>query len=155
MDYFELINSSKEAELAYAKWYYQLPAERKAKMMCDTFQMGVDTVTYNFFKEHPYATQAEALMFYMEQNLKPFFSDSTWAFVRAKMEEKAENEWKRRFKAMKDDLDWSYVDIAKIMDSESPDAVKSSISRKVPGFAKLAVGVYELMKEKDKVITAP
>lgn len=92
MDYFELINSSKEIELTYAEWYYQLPAERKAQMMCDAFQMGLDSVTYNYYKENPHATKAEALMFYMEQNLKPFFSDSTWMFVRATMEEKAEEE---------------------------------------------------------------
>lgn len=64
------------------------------------------------------------------------------------MEEKAEREWKKRFKAMKDDLDWSYTDMANIMDSDSADAVKSSVSRKLPGFAKLAIGVYESMQEK-------
>jgi len=148
MDYFNLINSSKEAELAYAKWVDQLPAERKAQMMCDTFEFGVNNVLHNFQQEHLYCTEAEALMFYMEQNLKPFFSESTWAFVRTKMAEKAEEEWKKRFKAMKDELDWSYADMAKIMNSDNPDAVKSSVSRKIPGFAKLAVGVYEEMQRK-------
>ncbi len=150
MDYFELINSSKEAELAYANWLYQLPAERKAQLMCDTFQFGVDAVLYNYRKAHPHHTEAEALMYYMEQNLKPYFSEATWAFVQAKMEEKAEEEWKKRFKAMKDDLDWSYADIASIMNSGSPDAIKSSVSRKIPGFAKLAIGVYEKMRGESK-----
>jgi hypothetical protein len=150
MDYFELINSSKEAELAYANWLYQLPAERKAQMMCDTFQFGIETVLYNYHQEHPYHTEAEARMFYMEQNLKPFFSESTWDFIKAKMEEKVEEEWKKRFKAMKEDLDWSYADMAKIMNSDSPDAIKSSVSRKIPGFAKLAVGVYEEMRGQEK-----
>jgi len=47
---------------------------------------------------------------------------------------------------MNDDLDWSYADIASIMNSDSPDAIKSSVSRKIPGFAKLAIGVYEKMR---------
>ena len=150
MDYFNLINSSKEAELAYANWFSQLPAERKAQMMCDTFEFGVNTVLHNYHKDNPYCTEAEALMFYMEQNLRPFFSESTWAFVRAKMAEKVEEEWKKRFRAMKEELDWSYADMAKIMDSDSPAAVKSSVSRKIPGFAKLAVGVFEEMREQKK-----
>jgi hypothetical protein len=84
----------------------------------------------------------------MEQNLRPYFSESTWFFVQEKMAEKAEEEWKKRFRAMKDELDWSYADMAKIMNSDSPDAVKSSVSRKIPGFAKLAIGVYEEMQRK-------
>jgi hypothetical protein len=148
MDYFELINSSKEAELAYANWYYHLPEERKAQIMGDTFEFGVNTVMHNYRKEHPFCTEAEALLFYMEQNLKSHFSESTWAFVRKTMAEKAEQEWKQRFKAMKNDLEWSYSDMAKIMDSDSADAVKSSVARKIPGFAKLAVGVYEMMQMK-------
>ena len=51
---------------------------------------------------------------------------------------------------MKDDLDWSYTDMANIMNSDSADAVKSSVSRKLPGFAKLAIGVYESMQGKQK-----
>lgn len=150
MDYFDLINSSKEAELAYANWVYQLPAERKAQMMCDAFEFGVNAVLHNYHKENPYCADAEALMFYMEQNLRPFFSESTWAFVQAKMTEKAEEEWKKRFRVMKDELDWSYANMAKIMDSDSPTAVKSSVSRKIPGFGRLAIGVFEEMREKKK-----
>ena len=86
MDYFELINSSKAAELAYANWYYHLPIERKAQIMCDTFEFGVNAVMHNYRKEHPFCTEAEALLFYMEQNLKPHFSESTWAFIHKTME---------------------------------------------------------------------
>ena len=39
--------------------------------------------------------------------------------------------------------------MANIMNSDSADAVKSSVSRKLPGFAKLAIGVYESMQGKD------
>lgn len=153
MDYFELINSSREAELAYANWYYHLPNERKAQIMADTFEFGVNAVMHNYRKKHPFCTEAEALFFYMEQNLKPHFSEGTWAFVRKTMEEKAEQEWKKRLKAMKDDLDWSYTDMANIMNSDSAYAVKSSVSRKLPGFAKLPIGVYEPMQRKGKTTT--
>lgn len=47
MDYFDTTNSPREAELAYANWYYQLPDHRKAQMLCDFYEFGVESVKYN------------------------------------------------------------------------------------------------------------
>ena len=81
MDYFDTINSTKEAELAYANWYSQLPDARKAKMLCDLFQFGIDTVRYNARKENPFISEAETLMKYIELNLKKDFSPDVYAFI--------------------------------------------------------------------------
>ena len=143
MDYFDTINSTKEAELAYANWYSQLPDARKAKMLCDLFQFGIDTVRYNARKENPFISEAETLMKYIELNLKKDFSPDVYAFIETKMAERAENEWKQRFKTMKNTLGWSYEKMALFMDAGSADALKSSISRKIPNFAKLAICIFE------------
>lgn len=146
MDYFDFVNSSKESELAYARWYSQLPDERKAKMLCDLFQFGIETVKYNAKKENPFLTESELLLQYMEYNLKGTYPPETFAFIREKMMERAEEEWKQRFRAMKKDLGWTYDEMARFMGASSGDSLKASVSRKLPGFAKLAVCIFEQMK---------
>ena len=143
MDFFETLNAPKEAELAYARWYAAQPDARKAQMLCDLFQFGIDTVQYNARKENPLITEAEAMLRYMELNLKDQFSEKQWDFIRRTMEKRADEEWKQRFKAMKKRLGWSYQDIALFIGAGSSDAVKASVSRKLPAFAKLAVCVFE------------
>ena len=53
MDYFKTLNSPKEAELAYAKWYAQLPEERKAKMLADAYDFAYGSLSYKLKKEKP------------------------------------------------------------------------------------------------------
>lgn len=152
MDFFETLNASKETELAYSRWYSAQPDERKAKMLCDLFQFGIDTVRYNVRKENPFATEAEAMIRYIELNLKDQFSEDVFMFIRQKMEERAEAEWKQRFKAMKKRMGWQYDDIARYMNAGSEDAVKASISRKLPAFAKLAVCIFEQLGKADSYV---
>jgi hypothetical protein len=49
---------------------------------------------------------------------------------------------------MKRQLGWTYDDIAQFIHAESGNSVKSSVNRKLPAMAKLAVCVFEAMKEK-------
>jgi hypothetical protein len=147
MDYFDTINSSKEAELAYADWYSQLPDERKARMLCGMFQFGIEVVKYNARKENLFLTKSELLLRYMEFNLKDSYPPETFAFIRKKMLERAEEEWKQRFKAMKKELGWTYDEIAKYIGARSGASVRASVSRKLPAFARLAVCVFEQMKQ--------
>ncbi len=150
MDFFDTINSSKESELAYARWYSQLPDERKAKMFFGLFQFGVETVKFNAKKENPFLTESELLLRYMEYNLKDAYPPETFAFIRRKMMERAEEEWKQRFRAMKKELGWTYEEMARFMGASSGDSLKASVSRKLPGFAKLAVCVFERMKKGER-----
>lgn len=65
-------------------------------------------------------------------------------------QERAEEEWKQRFRAMKKELGWTYEEMARFMGASSGDSLKASVSRKVPGFAKLAVCVFEQMKKGER-----
>lgn len=148
--FFDTLNSGKESELAYANWYAQLPDDRKARMMADMFQFGVDTVIYNARKNNPFMSNAEGLLHYMEATLKDRCDEHTFSFITQKMEERAEEEWKRRFRQMKKKLGWDYEKMAAFMGGVSADALKASLSRKLPAFAKLAVCVFEEMAQEQE-----
>ncbi|MCO6478555.1 MAG: hypothetical protein J5I94_18125, partial [Phaeodactylibacter sp.] len=87
---------------------------------------------------------------YMEYNLKDAYPPETFAFIRRKMMERAEAEWKQRFRAMKKELGWTYDEMARFIGASSGDSLKSSGSRKLPAFAKLAVCVFEQMKKGER-----
>ena len=54
--------------------------------------------------------------------------------------------WKHRFNKMKQHFGWSYDDIAKITGNSS-DSVRTVLNRKdIPRWAKLAVWVFEQLK---------
>ena len=149
MDYFETINSSKEFELAHANWYYQLPPERKAKIMGDLFQFGLDMVRYNARKENPFITEADQMMKYVYYNLQDKFPADSYQLIENVLSARSEAEWQQRFKAMKKSLGWSYDDMARFIGAASGNSIKASVNRQLPAFAKLAVCVFEqLTKEK-------
>ena len=147
MDYFESINSSKEAEIAYANWYYKLPDERKAKLFGDLFQFGLDMVRYNAKKENPFITEAGQMEKYVQYNLKDEFPPESFELIKNVLADRSEKEWKQRFRAMKKQLGWTYDDMARYIGSESGNSLKASVSRKLPAFAKLAVCVFEALAE--------
>jgi len=65
------------------------------------------------------------------------------------MEARAEMEWKARFKSMKNAFGWSHDDIAQFIGAENGNSVKSSLARKIPAFAKLAICVFEKSQIRD------
>ena len=148
MDYSENMMIVPESDLEYARWYSLLPPERKARMLADMFQFGVDSVRYNARKKNPYITDAEAMLCYFEKNLKTCFTPDVFEFIQQTMIEKAELEWGNRFKSMKKHFAWSYDEIAHFIHAESGNSVKSSVNRKLPALTKLAVCVFEAMKGK-------
>jgi hypothetical protein len=117
-------------------------------MLCDLFQFGVDSIRYNAKKQNPYLTDSETMLFYFEKNLKSSFSPEVFEFIQSEMMKRAEIEWENRFKSMKIQLGWTYDDIAQFIHAESGNSVKSSVNRKLPAMAKLAVCVFEAMKDK-------
>ncbi len=147
MDYFETINSSKEFEIAHANWYFHLPPERKAKMMSDMFQFGLDMVRYNARKDNPFITEADQMMKYVQHNLKDEFPPDSYQLIENVLSARSEAEWQDRFKAMKKALGWSYDDMARFIGAASGDSIKTSVNRQLPAFAKLAVCVFEQMKK--------
>ncbi len=101
MDYFDTLNSPKKAELAYAKWYSQLPDKRKAKMMCDFFEFPFKKLEYDIRKENQFATRASITAKVIEHTQKEDYSEEVFAFIQDKMKERSEKEWQARFKTMK------------------------------------------------------
>lgn len=144
MDYSN-VKASQEADFAYARWYSSLPQERKAAMFLGGFNFVADKVRYDMRQENPPATEAEIKLRFIELTQKDAYSAETLSFIRQKMLERAEEEWKARFRAMKKDLGWTYGDMARFIGAKSGASLKASVSRKLPGFAKLAVCVYEQM----------
>lgn len=69
--------------------------------------------------------------------------EENWLFFKSKMEEKIKKDWTRRFRKMMQDNNWTYENIAKMGNFKSGNIIKSTISRGLPSFAKLAVLVHE------------
>lgn len=147
MDFTENVKASEAADFAYAQWYAGLPDERKAQFFLSGFKLVAEKIRQDVKKENPFSTEAEMVWRFIELTQKEAYSEETFAFIRQKMQERVEEEWKQRFRAMKKQLNWTYAEIAEFMGAGSADAVKASISRKLPAFAKLAVCVFEQMQQ--------
>lgn len=151
MDYSNIeenIKASHESDLIYAKWYATQPNERKSKMILSGYNFAANHIRQQVKKENPFATTADETMRFIELNHKAALSEETFAFIVKNMTIRSEKEWKERFKALKKELGWSYDDMARFMGAESGSSVKTSVNRKLPAFAKLAVCIFEQMKTK-------
>ena len=82
-------------------------------------------------------------MRFIEVTQKADYPEATFAFIVETMHKRSEKEWQQRFKTMKKELGWSYDDMANFIGAENAETVKSSINRKLPAFAKLAVCIFE------------
>jgi len=145
MDFSENVKASEAADFAYAQWYANLPDERKAQFFQSGYNLVAEKVRYDLNKENPFVTQAESVLRFIELTQKDAYPPETFAFIREKMLERAEEEWKQRFRVMKKELGWTYEEMARFMGASSGDSLKASVSRKLPAFAKLAVCVFERM----------
>jgi hypothetical protein len=136
-----------EADLAYARWYAALPTARKNQIFADMYEFGLESVKYNVRKMNPFATEAAQMWRFIEIQHKEAVTPAVFEFMKNEMAKRSEAEWKARFKKMRQELGWSFDEIAQFIGAESGNSVKSSISRSVPAFAKLAVCVFEKMKK--------
>lgn len=146
-----MVRASEASDFAYAKWYGSLPNKRKTQFFQSAYDLVVEKIKSDVKKDNPVATHAEITLRFIELNHKDSLSPEVMAFIREKMLERAEEEWKQRFGAMKKDLGWTYDQMATYMGAASGNALKASISRQLPAFAKLAVCVFEQLKGRVKV----
>ncbi len=145
MDFSEKnLQAKQEANRQYAKWYSQLPDERKSEMILNGYNFVVGKIRYDVLKENPFATESEISMRYIELTQSDY-PESTMNFILEKMQERSEADWQNRFKAMKKALGWKYEDMAKFIGASGSDSIKASVNRQLPAFAKLAVCVFEEM----------
>jgi hypothetical protein len=151
MDYSnveENIKESKTSDLLYAKWYAAQSNERKTSMILSGYNFAANNIKQQVKKENPFATNADIMLRFIEISHKSDLSEMAFALIEKTMKERSEAEWKTRFKTLKNELGWSYEDMAHFMGAENGVSVKASINRKLPAFAKFAVCVFEQMKNK-------
>ncbi len=147
MKFSETTDALPDADLAYANWFSQLPDERKTRFFADMVDFGIESVKHNVRKNNPFSTEADALWRFMELHHKAETGPEVFDFMKEKMAERAELEWKARFRAMRREMGWSFDEMARFIGADSGNSLKSSVSRQVPAFAKLAVCVFEQLKK--------
>lgn len=140
-----MVKESEKADLAYMEWYAGLPDEKKAQLHQNSQQFVADKISHDVKKENPFANKSDVTMRFIELTQKEEYPTAVFEFIQQKMAQRSETEWQQRFKIMKKKLGWSYEDMARFMGAESGNAVKASINRKLPAFAKLAVCIFETM----------
>lgn len=143
----ENIKVSQAADLAYSKWYYQQDDQRKASMIKSAFDFVAHRIKTQVLKLNPFANQADITWRYIELTQKQDYSPEVFEFMKKTMQKRYEKEWQVRFRAMKKELGWSYAEIAQFIGAENEHSVRASINRKMPAFGKLAVCVFEHMKD--------
>lgn len=148
MDYSKHIEASEKADFAYAKWYAQLPDDRKATMFRDGFDFVAEKIRHDVLSENPFASEGEIILRFIELTQQQDYAPEVFDHIRYTMRQRIEEEWRQRFRRMKRTLNWSYEDMASFMGAASGNALKSSVSRQLPAFAKLAVCVFEEMEKR-------
>jgi len=148
MDFSELVKASEQSDLDYMKWYASLPDEKKAQFHLNSHQFVAEKIAHDMERENPFATESDITMRFIELTQKDDYPEAVFSFIRQKMTERSEQEWQERFKALKKRLGWSYDDMARFMGASSGNAVKASINRQLPAFAKLAVCIFETMDKR-------
>lgn len=144
MDYSDLVQASEAADFGYAKWYGALPDARKAEMFLAGYNYFVaENIRHDVLRENPFATEAEIRLRFIKLTQKDDYDEKTFAHIEAVMQDKIEAEWKDRFKQMKQKLGWTYDRMASFIGASSRDALKATVSRKIPAMTKLAICVFE------------
>jgi chromatin segregation and condensation protein Rec8/ScpA/Scc1 (kleisin family) len=154
MDYSNLeenIKASEEADFQYAKWYEKQSDERKSAMMISGYKLVAERIKAQQKAKNPFSTKADVILHFMEVTQKEAYPQDVFTSMVENMKKRSDVEWQQRFDDMKNELGWSFEDIANFTDSENPIDLKESVSQKIPAFAKLAVCVFEQMKNSKSV----
>ena len=150
MDFWnKTINVSREAALQQISIISTFSSEKRFKIALDFANLGVSRTRDWIMENHPNYSHLEVnlefvrLMYYTTGQMP----EEEWTFFKDKMEEKIRHEWAARFRRMMKANDWGYEDIAKMGGFKNAAVIKSTISRGLPAFAKLAVSIYERMEK--------
>jgi hypothetical protein len=139
----ENIRVSRESDFEYARWYAQQSDEKKSSMILSGWKLATGHVRRQELDANPDVT-----MKFIEHTQKADYPPETFAFIREQMALRSEAEWIARFKTMKKTLGWTYDEMARYIGAASGAALRASVNRKLPAFAKLAVCVFEQMNKK-------
>ncbi len=145
----ETYRISRESDFAYAKWYAKLPDSRKAAFLAEGFQFAYEKIKHEELAANPFATNAMITGRFIEIAHGHDYSPEILAFIRQKIADRSELEWRQRFKDMKMQLGWSDDDIVRYVGAKNGTStgVDLAIDANLPDFAKLAVCVFEQMRQ--------
>ena len=144
------VNVSEEDAQIQISIISKFDSEKRMKIALDFANMGIDQ-TRNWIKlNNPNFSEIEVSLefvklIYYEPGL---MNETQWQFYKQRMEKKIKKNWAKRFREMMDDNKWSYDDVAKIGSFKNGKVIEATISRGIPAFAKLAVMIHELKKNK-------
>jgi hypothetical protein len=144
----ENIRVSRESDFEYARWYARQSDEKKSSMILSGWKLATGHVRRQELDANPFVTDADVTMKFIEHTQKADYPPETFAFIREQMALRSEAEWIARFKTMKKTLGWTYDEMARYIGAASGAALRASVNRKLPAFAKLAVCVFEQMNKK-------
>jgi hypothetical protein len=150
MDYSNLeenIRASEEADFQYAKWYEKQSDERKSSMMISGYKFVAEKITAQQKAKNPFSTKADLILRFIEVTQKEEYPQDVFKVMVENMKKRSDEEWQKRFDDMRNELGWSFEDMANFTDTDNPLEIKESVNQKIPAFAKLAVCVFEQMKK--------
>lgn len=139
------INVSKESAEIQVSIYKNFTKEKRFSIALEFANFGVDGTREWLKKRNPFASSLEinlefVRLMYFESGkmLEP-----EWIFYKKVMLGKIKKDWIRRFRMMMKENGLSYDELALIGGFKNGNVLKSTISRGIPSFAKVAVFIYE------------
>ncbi len=143
------VNVSEEAARRQVAIIRTFSPEKRFKIALDFAEMGIEQTRKWIKEKNPGYSEKEITLefvrlMYYEAGEMP---EEVWQFYRQKMMVKIRKDWARRFRAMMKGMNWTYDDVAQQGGFQSAATVKSTISRGLPSFAKVAVRLYEQMMQ--------
>ena len=139
------INVTRESAEIQVSVYKKFSKEKRFSIALEFANLGVEGTKEWIKKRNPYLSELEVnldfvrLMYYELGKM----SESEWIFYKEMMEKKIKKDWISRFRKMMKETSLSYNQIALIGGFKNGDVLKSTISRGLPNFAKLAVFIHE------------
>jgi hypothetical protein len=143
MDFSKQQAAHYAADVAYSKWYEQLPDSRKQAFFNNGYRSVANRIRHQVRQENPFASEEEIKLRFIEITQAADYPPEKMAFIRRVMQKRIDADWKARFQRMRKTLGWSYDEMARFIGAASGNSLKASISRGLPNFAKLAVCVFE------------
>lgn len=145
MDFWgRMVNVSEEAAARQVAIVSSFSKEKKMKIALQFANFGIERSRKWIHARHPEFSEPEITLefvrlFYYETGE---MSEAQWQFYQTTMQGRVRKHWAERFRRMMKQRQLKYEDVAKMIGS-SESSVKSTISRGLPRFAKLAVLLHE------------
>lgn len=139
------INVSRESAEIQVSIYKRFSKEKRFSTALEFANLGVEGTKEWIRKQNPFISELETnlefvrLMYY-ETGRMP---DIEWQFYKRVMNEKIKKDWIGRFRSMMKRSKLSYEELALIGGFKNGNVLKSTISRGLPNFAKIAVFMHE------------